>query len=439
MNAELKHQAIQILQRTLASIDVRQALLRRVRREGASLLFPGLDGKAQDAITIDRPPLVVAFGKAAVRMAHAMREVLDGRIGAGLVVAPGIPEQRRDGFRYLSGGHPYPNEGSRQGAAAALAMVSGLNEQDLVIFLISGGGSALFEQPLDPDVTLDDLVQFNRVLVTCGLPIEQINVLRKHVSAVKGGRLALAASPADQLTVYISDVPDGADTMVASGPTFPDPSTVSECYALTEQYGLASELPRSIRRRFAERSLLETPKPGDNRFSRSHYCRLLSNRDAMEAAKAEAEKLGFLAEVDTGSWDVDFREAAQAQSAALDDLASRHHGRRVCLVAGGEVISRVTGPGVGGRNQAFAVYAAGLIAGRDRAVLSAGTDGRDGNSPASGAVADGGTIARAREQGLDPARCLAESDSYHFFQSLGDTIETGYTDNNVRDVRLWLA
>jgi glycerate 2-kinase len=450
LSADGKKLAERIFLRALESIDVRRVMLSRLRRDTgggeARLLFPGT-GASQDSVSLARPPVVIAFGKAAARMAQALSDILDGRIRSGLVVAPVIPEARVEGLGYCAGGHPYPNQGSLEGGKAALEIVSGLARDDLVIFLISGGGSAMLEQPLHPMVTLDDLIEFNRLLVTCGLPIEQINVLRKHVSAVKGGRLALRAFPAAQLTLFISDVPEALealdqealDSMVASGPTLPDPSTVAECYALAEDRGLTARLPASIRRPFEERSLEETPKPGDARFSRSHYCRLLSNRDAVEAARAAAAEKGLLAEVYRGPWDADFREVARASSAAIDELAARHPGRPVCLVEGGEVISPVTGPGTGGRNLAFVLYAAGLIDGRRRAVLSAGTDGRDGNSPASGAVADGTTVARARALGLDPDHYLTESDSYHFFQALGDALETGYTDNNVRDVRVWLA
>lgn len=454
-NSETREAAKRIFLQTLDAIDVRRVMLDRVRidsRGGETrLLFASSngansEGRSQDSVRLVRPPIVIALGKAAATMSQAMSEILSATgqpIRSGLVVAPELPEHRLDSFRYLAGGHPYPTAGSIEGARAALELVSGLERDDLVIFLISGGGSAIFEQPLDPAVTLRDLVKFNKLLVTCGLPIEKMNVLRKHVSAVKGGRLAVRAHPAGQFTLFISDVPEGLDSMVASGPTFPDPSTAAECYSLADEKGLAAKLPASIGRRFEERNLEETPKPGDARFSSAHYCRLLANRDAVEAARSAAQQAGFVAEIyrsdRPGDWDVDFREAARQQSAALDELASRHTGKPICLVAGGEVISPVTGRGTGGRNQAFALYAATLIAGRNRAVLSAGTDGRDGNSPASGAMADGSTIERARVLGLDADRALAESDSYHFFQALGDTLETGYTGNNVRDVRVWLA
>ena len=433
-----KKVAEQIFRKTLASIDVGRTMLARIGKEGDRLVFPASPTGSSASVSVARPPRVIAFGKAANQMALSLHEILGGRIEAGVVVAPAAPLRRLEGFRYFVGGHPYPNADSVAGAQAALRLVTGLTLDDLVIFLISGGGSALFEKPLDPAVTLSDLIEFNQELVTCGLPIEQINVLRKHISAVKGGRLALSACPAGQLTIFISDVPEPLDSMVASGPTLPDPSTVEECYALAGQNGLAGQFPPSIRRPFEERLLTETPKPGDARFSRSQYWRLLSNCDAVEAARAAAEEMGFVAEVDRGEWDEDFREVARANAAALDELAAQHSGSQVCLVVGGEVTCPVTGGGTGGRNQAFALYAAGLIAGRRRVVLSAGTDGRDGNSPAAGAIADGTTLSRARAQNLDPDGYLAASDSYHFFRALGDTLEVGYTDNNVRDLRLWV-
>jgi len=430
--------AEQIFWKTLASIDVGRTMLARIRKEGEQLVFPAGSPDSFGKVSLARPPRVIAFGKAANQMALSLYDILDGRIEAGVVVTPAAPPRRLERFQYFVGGHPYPNADSVQGAQAALQLVSNLTPDDLVIFLISGGGSALFETPLDPAVTLADLVEFNRVLVTCGLPIEQINVLRKHISAVKGGRLALGAFPAAQLTIFISDVPESLDSMVASGPTLPDPSTVAGCYALADGNNLTGRFPFSVRRSFEERSLAETPKPGDARFDRSQYCRLLSNRDAVEAARAAAEEMGFVAEVDRGEWDTDFREVARSNATALDELATRHPGSPVCLVVGGEVICPATAGGTGGRNQAFVLCAAGLIVGRRRVVLSAGTDGRDGNSPAAGAVADGATLARAQVHGLDPDGYLAASDSYHFFRALGDTLEVGHTENNVRDLRLWL-
>ena len=427
-----KRLAEQIFLDTMAAIDVRHAMLQKLKREGSAL------AAGRVSIPLGRPPRVLAFGKAANRMAAALEEILSGQVEAGVVVSPTEPPNKLEHFRYFVGGHPYPTSGSFAGAEAALELVSSLNSDDLVIFLVSGGGSALLEKPIDPTISLADFIELNRVLVGCGLPIEQINVLRKHLSAVKGGRLAMRALPARQITIFVSDVPEHLPSMVASGPTMPDESTVEQCYTLASQHGLAGKFPPSIRRHFELRTIVETPKPGDERFSHSRYFCLLSNRDAVEPAKAAAEKLGFGCEIDANVWDADFRQVAEANLASLQALAEAHAGQPVCLVVGGEVTCPVTGPGMGGRNQAFVLYAAEKIAGQKRVILSAGTDGRDGNSPTSGAVADGQTLSRARALDVDAAQYLAESDSYHFFRTLGDTLDIGFTDNNVRDVRLWL-
>jgi hydroxypyruvate reductase len=427
-----KQLAMQVFLDTMATLDLRSAMLAKLKREGQVL------DAGEISLSLARPPRVVAFGKAANRMAAVLDEILDGRVEAGICVSPGEPARKLGRFHYFLGGHPYPQAGTLEGARAALELVSNLTPEDAVIFLVSGGGSAIFEQPFDSAVSLSDLREFNQVLVTCGLPIEQINVLRKHTSAVKGGRLAVRAHPAQQLTLYISDVPEQFFSMVASGPTVPDESTAEQACALAEQNGLVSRFPPSIRKRFLEHTLEETPKPGDQRFKNSHYFCLLSNRDAVEAAKAAAEKLGFASDIDSNPWDTDYRQVAQSNLTSLKALAEAHEGQPVCLIAGGEVICPVTGPGVGGRNQAYVLYAAQSIAGQHRVVLSAGTDGRDGNSPTSGAVADGQTTSRAQILGIDPARYLAESDSYSFFRTLGDTVDVGYMDNNLRDVRVWL-
>ena len=221
-----KQLAIQVFLDAMAALDVRSAMLAKLKREG-ELLKAG-----EFSLPLARPPRVVAFGKAANRMAAVLDEILDGRVEAGVCVSPVEPARKLDRFRYFLGGHPYPQAGTLEGARAALELVSNLTSDDAVIFLVSGGGSAIFEQPFDSAVSLSDLREFNRLLVTCGLPIEQINVLRKHTSAVKGGRLGVRAYPANQLTIYVSDVPEQLSSMVASGPTLPDESTAEQAYAL---------------------------------------------------------------------------------------------------------------------------------------------------------------------------------------------------------------
>src|SRR5438477_217448 len=200
--AEGKQLARRIFHETLAAIDVGRALRAKVRREGGALVAGSL------TLPLPRPPRVIAFGKAAHRMTTVLSEILDGKIEAGVSVAPTPPSRKLDGFQYFEGGHPYPNGGSFRGAEAAQELASGLTADDFMIFLVSGGGSALFEKPFDAQISVSDIAEFNRVLVTGGLPIEEMNVLRKHISAVKGGQLAVRAFPARQLTIFISDVPE---------------------------------------------------------------------------------------------------------------------------------------------------------------------------------------------------------------------------------------
>jgi glycerate 2-kinase len=427
-----KQLAQRIFHDTMAAIDVRHAMLAKLKFEGNALTM----GEVTHPLV--RPPRVVAFGKAANRMATVLHEILGGRIEAGVSVAPAETPKKLANFQYFVGGHPYPNAASFGGARASLELISHLTREDTVIFLVSGGGSALLAQPMDPSITLADLKEFNRTLVTSELPIEKINVLRKHISAVKGGRLAERAYPARQLTIFISDVPDDLPSMVASGPTMPDESTTEQAYDLVEKHKLAGRFPAIIRGFFERRELPETPKPGDPRFANSHYFSLLSNLDAVQAAASAAQRIGFAAEIARGNWDADYRDVVSSNVIALDAQSRGRKGVPVCLVVGGEVTCPVTGPGMGGRNQAFALYAAQQISGQRRVVLSAGTDGRDGNSPTSGAVADGQTVLRARGRGLNADAYLAGSDAYSFFRTLGDTLDTGFTDNNVRDVRIWL-
>ena len=310
-----KQLAQQIFHETMAAIDVRHAMLAKLKYEDGVLWI------GEVAHSLARPPRVVAFGKAANRMATVLHEILGGWIEAGVSVAPAETQQKLASFHYFVGGHPYPDAGSLEGARASLEIVSRLTRKDTVIFLVSGGGSAILAQPMDPSITLADLREFNRALVTSHLPIEKINVLRKHLSAVKGGRLAEGAYPARQLTIFISDVPDELPSMVASGPTMPDESTTEQAYELAEQSNLASHFPVSIRGFFERRELPETPKPGDPRFADSHYFSLLSNRDAVAAAWAAAQELGFATEIDRGAWDADYREVVTSNVATRDTLS----------------------------------------------------------------------------------------------------------------------
>ena len=385
--------------------------------------------------------VVVSIGKAG----HTMAQALAQRIGETLfatsvegIVATSIeaPAQVR-GFRYFQGGHPTPNSESIRAANSILKMLDAQTEASLVIFMISGGGSSIVEKPIDDEISLDDLIATYRVLVHSGAPIAEINAIRKHLSAVKGGRLARAAFPAQQVSLLVSDVPDVTPDALASGPTMPDSTSIEDCYRIAEKHNLLPQFPESTRELFERRALDETPKSDDQEFYRSRWWTVLSNQTGLEEAKQLAERSGFTVFVDNSCDDWDYERAAEYLLKRLREL--RKESPRVCLLSGGEVTVRVTNGGVGGRNQQFALACAAKIAGQNITVLSAGTDGVDGNSPAAGAVVDGSTLMRAQGMGLNAGLALEKFDAYPFFHAVGDAIETGPTGNNLRDLRILLA
>jgi glycerate 2-kinase len=380
--------------------------------------------------------LVMSLGKAANSMVEALAEQLGGSI-EGIVASSIEPASQLRGFRYFRGGHPTPNEDSIRAAAAMLKTLQAQPASALVIFLMSGGGSSILEKPIDDEITLPDLIATYKALVHSGAPIAEINAVRKHLSAVKGGRLAQAAFPAQQVSIFVSDVPENAPDALASGPTMPDSTTVENCYQLTERYGLANQFPPSTRELFTRHALEETPKSDDPVFHRSRWWTVLSNQTAIEEASAAAERAGFIVHIDNSCDDWDYQRAADHLLARVREL--RKQFEAVCLISGGEVGVKVTNAGVGGRNQQFALACGERIAGENITVLSGGTDGIDGNSNAAGAVVDGSTIQRAVECGLDPRTALEKFNAYPFFKSLGDAIETGPTGNNLRDLRILLA
>lgn len=382
---------------------------------------------------------VVSIGKAA----HTMVEALMSRLGpgagvTGIACGPTQTASQVFGFHYYVGGHPTPNPDSVRAADAILRSLEYRNQRTLVIFLISGGGSSLVEKPISDTITLTDLVQTYKALVHSGAPIAEINAVRKHLSAIKGGRLAQAASPAHQISILVSDVPENALDSLASGPTMPDSTTVRHCQEIVKRYDLLMEFPKSVRALFERGGLEETPKQGDEAFARSRWWNLLSNASAQRAAVEKAALGGFAVEAENDCDDWDYAKAAEYLLKRVREL--RKGVSRVCLISGGEVTVAVKGKaGVGGRNQQLALYCATKIAGENIAVLSAGTDGIDGNSHAAGAVADGTTVARATEKGLNVETALKEFDATPLFETLGDAIVTGPTGNNVRDLRVILA
>ena len=432
----VKQTAQRVFLETLSAIQIPTALARKLNREGSFVHAAGA--------TIDlrefREIVAIAFGKASFPMAEALREILAPEFQVdGILVGPASPPVVLPGWKSFVGGHPIPSAESFAAGRAILDRLGRCDERTLIFFLISGGGSALVEQPLDRNVTLEDFQKLHHALVTCGAPIEEINVIRKHLSATKGGRMATAAPRSLKITFAISDVPEGQESALASGPTLPDPTTSQDAERIARQYGLLAKLPASLHASFERHALSETPKGDDPAFGRSHFELLLGTHDLTHACHHACEAEGFicLADNSTDSWPLE--KAANYLLAQLNALKKDNPGRRVALLAGGEVSSPVTGEGIGGRNLAFVLACVPKIAGKKIVVLSAGTDGIDGNSPAAGAVADGDTLQRAREAGIEPAEFLRRSDAYNFFKRLGDTIVTGPTGNNLRDLRILLA
>jgi len=293
------------------------------------------------------------------------------------------------------------------------------------------------EKPIDDEIALDDLIATYHALVYSSAPIAEINAIRKHLSAVKGGRLAQAAYPAQQLSLLVSDVPESAPDALASGPTMPDSTTAEDCYRIASEHSLLQNFPVSTREQFKRRALEETPKSDDPAFCYSRWWPLLSNQTAVEQASTAARQAGFVVRVDNSCDDWDYERAAEYLVTRVREL--RRESERICLISGGEVTVKVTNGGTGGRNQQFTLACAEKIVRENIIVLSAGTDGVDGNSPAAGAVADGSTLERAQARGLDAGAALEKFDAYPFFNALGDAIETGPTGNNLRDLRILVA
>jgi glycerate 2-kinase len=430
---QMREIARDIFRCALAEASISQAFARQVHSERGVLRV------CEDLYHLSAYArvFVVSLGKAGYTMVEALAVQVGAFSLEGIVASSVEPAAQVHGFRYFQGGHPTPNAESIHAASAMLKSLQAQTAASLVIFLISGGGSSIVEKPIDDEITLDDLIRTYRALVHSGATIAEINAIRKHLSAVKGGRLAQAAYPARQISLLVSDVPDNTPDALASGPTMPDSTSAEDCYRIAERHGMLQSFPATTRELFERRALEETPKSDDPAFCYSRWWPLLSNQTAVEQASIAATEAGFAVHVDNSCDDWDYERAAEYLVKRLREL--RGESERICLISGGEVTVKVTNGGVGGRNQQFALACAERIVGENITVLSAGTDGVDGNSPAAGAVADGTTLSRAQARGLDARAALEKFDAYPFFSALGDAIETGPTGNNLRDLRILLA
>ncbi len=413
----------------------------RVHHQGETLHIGDLAYDLQDFHRV----VVISIGKAAAPMWDGLRPEVEPAVQRGqpieaIVVGSTVPQEKDHKVRFFPGSHPLPNQTSIDAAEAVLKLLVSCDDRCLVLFLISGGASAMIEKALDDSVTIEETAQFYRSLVQSGLPITQMNALRKHFSQVKGGRLAVAAQKATQCTLLISDVPENVLHIVGSGPSLPDPSTAEECRQIIATNLDALNLSGKLLAFFRDPELEETAKADHPAFSEASWLSLLSSDDLCRIAGENAARLGFHVVIDNHCDDWDYRDAAVYLLDRLQEL--RHLYPNVCLLSAGEISVRLlSAHGAGGRNQQFVLECSRLINERNlkATVLSGGSDGVDGNSPAAGAVCDETTMARAAAKGFDIIAGLEQFDCFPIFRALDDAIVTGPTGNNVRDLRILLS
>ena len=376
-------------------------------------------------------------------MGDAALRALDGRVAGGALAVPRGTGGSSGPIRFLDAGHPVPDIGSFAAAREILALLEKAGADDLVLALISGGGSAMISAPA-AGITPEQKAEVSRLLLQAGADIHSFNTVRKHLSEVKGGLLARAAQPAAVRALLLSDVPGDDPSVIASGPFTPDPSTYADAVGVLERYGLMYAVPSAVRWRLLEGAagrMPETPKPDDPAFRKVVQELVGTNRTAMDAVSEAAKREGLQAVLLPGFLRGEARDCARAFCGRLRaETASLPPGRSIVLVAGGETTVQVRGKGKGGRNQEFALASAVELSGVEGvAVLAGGTDGVDGPTDAAGAYADGNTAARAKELGLDARDHLADNNAYPFFQALGDLVLTGPTGTNVTDLATGFA
>ena len=440
----LRRDALAIFKAALTAADPAEAIRRHVSIGGSVLEV----GRKRYDLQRYRRVVVLGAGKASARMAETLERLLGSRISLGLIntkYGHGARVKRPVKCIELHEcGHPVPDAAGVEGSRRIAALAAEATGEDLVIVLISGGASALMPLPAEP-ITLEEKQETTRLLLACGAAIQEINAVRKHVSAIKGGQLARLAAPATVVALMLSDVIGDPLDVIGSGPTAPDASTFQAAWKVIQKYELQERIPGVVRHRL-EAGLLgeidETPKAGDACFRQVQNVIVGSNRLAVDAAAAAARERGYRPVVLSTLIEGETRDVAGMHAAILKEaIASGRPARPpVCFISGGETTVTLRGDGLGGRNQEFALACALALDGMPGAVaLSGGTDGSDGPTDAAGALADGRTLQRARELGLDAAAFLARNDSYHFFNALGDLIRTGPTGTNVMDVRLLLT
>lgn len=414
----------QILNACIEAVEPGNALRRFVKREKNLLRIAGQQYHLDEFASVS----VLGLGKATEAMSLALLDILASFPSRGLLIPKQAFDSPARGFTILPGGHPVPTEASVFAGNAAFNLASSLTERDLLICLISGGGSALMTSP-NSDLRLEDLQSLTRLLLSCGARVDEINTLRRHLDRVKGGGIAKAAHPAKVVSLILSDVVGNPLEAIASGLTAPDPTTKEDALDILKKHDLLGKVPAAILQ--ALENSPETPKPNDPLFKRVQNVLIGSNSLAAQAGLEMATSLGFHAHFLGDTWQGEARKVAKE----LCGYFKREWERPFCLIAGGETTVTLRGHGRGGRNQELALAAAIEMNGMENALLvSFATDGEDGPTDAAGAVATGESCQRGERLGVSARTFLSRNDAYPFFESLGDLVKTKPTGTNVNDL-----
>ncbi|MCG2754992.1 MAG: glycerate kinase [Desulfobacteraceae bacterium] len=438
--AQMRKDAEEIFYSGLRAVDPGLAVKRYCRRENNHIFIADLRYDLSEYKNI----FVIGAGKATAPMAAEIENLLGNRITKGIINVKYGHTSKLGRIKLIEAGHPVPDKNGQKGAGDIVDLANNAGKDDLVICLISGGGSALLPLPF-PGLTLKDKRDTIKILLSCGASIHEINALRKHISMIKGGRLAQAAYPASLVSLILSDVVGDNLDVIASGPTVPDSSSFDDCIKIIDKYSIRKKLPKPVVRHIKDGisgRVPETPKTGDPAFDKTHNLIIGSNIEAISAAKKKSKSLGYNTIILSSMIEGDTTHVAHVHSAIAREIIKTGNpiSSPACILSGGETTVTIKGKGLGGRNQEFALAAAMDIAGAENVViLSGGTDGTDGPTDAAGAIADTNTLSRATAMGLNPVHFLANNDSYHFFQKLGDLLITGPTNTNVMDLRIVLV
>jgi len=437
---ELRKDSEKIFYAGLKAADPFEAVKKFVYREGNLLKI----GKNSYPLNDFKHIYIVGAGKASAPMGKAIEIILKNRLKKGFINVKYGYVQELEKTKINQAGHPIPDEAGVKGTREIVRLLQDSRKDDLVICLISGGGSALLPLPAE-GIILKEKQQTTQLLLKCGASIEEINTVRKHLSRIKGGWLAKIAYPAQLISLILSDVIGDPLTAIASGPTVPDTTTYEDCWRIVKKYNLSDKLSSSVLNHLdkgRKGKIPETPKGGNPIFKRVKNIIVGSNSLAIKAARNQAKKLGYHTLILSSFIEGETREVARVHAAIAKEILTS--GSPVpapaCILSGGETTVTIKGKGLGGRNQEFALASAIKIKGMENVIiLSAGTDGSDGPTNAAGAIADGTTLLRAEKIGINAQEYLEDNNSYHFFQKLKDLFITGPTNTNVMDLHLLLV